>query len=531
VAYSTGGALADVFVRDRHTAMTTQVSVSTSGRKGNGHSQGPSISANGRFVAYWSLASNLLPPGSDTNDDEDVFVHDRQTGQTTRVSVSSAGAQGDDGSQFPSITANGRFVAFTSSARALVPNDTNGQSDVFVHDRQTRRTARVSVSCFGVEGNARSGSGGPSISADGRYVAFTSDASNLVDGDTNDASEVFTAANPLAGPMPPWVTWAGETGWENDGVHPDVGKASTTSFVFKVKVHDLDGNVPKYVRLVLYRDGTKWQTVNLTPGTEPLVGGRTYYTQRKLPAGNYDYRFAAGDVDGAATGPPTEMHTGPIMGAPPFLTFVPEPGYRTDGVKPNSGQAGVTTFRFKVVYRAYDEDPPKRVRVRLWRNSAAYAIVRMQPIDPAASPLQGIVYAVARTLPAGTYEYQFEAADYHGAAGGPASLRMPGPKVQEAGSAFVAGLSALSTGNGGVEVTFTLTAPASVSAHVINAAGRVVAVITSHSWLRPGTQSLAWSGRTTAGLRAPDGTYLVRVEARAADGCTANSVAPCRLLR
>jgi Tol biopolymer transport system component len=177
----------DVFVHDRQTAATTRVSVSSAGAQANGGSDKPSISADGRYVAFESQASNLV--AGDTNATEDVFVHDRQTGTTTRVSVSSAGAQGDGHSNAPSISADGRYVAFHSGATNLVPTDTNNWYDVFVHDRQSGTTTRVSVSSAGGQGNGTSR--WASISADGRYVAFNSSASNLVPGDTNDAYDVF----------------------------------------------------------------------------------------------------------------------------------------------------------------------------------------------------------------------------------------------------------------------------------------------------------------------------------------------------
>ena len=109
------------------------------------------ISADGRFVAFSSYASNLVP--GDTNGWYDVFIHDRQTGRTQRVSVSSGGAQGNGNSNSPGISADGRFFAFASAAGNLVPGDTNNLADVFVHDRQTGETQRVSVSSGGAQGN------------------------------------------------------------------------------------------------------------------------------------------------------------------------------------------------------------------------------------------------------------------------------------------------------------------------------------------------------------------------------------------
>jgi len=180
-------------VHDRHTGQTTCVSVASDGTKANGGSETPSISADGRYVAFGSSADNLVP--GDTNDDGDVFVHDRYTGQTTRVSVASDGAEGNKNSGgYPNhrsiaISADGRYAAFESDASNLVPGDTNGCTDIFVHDRHTGQTTRVSVASDGAEANGKSAS--LSISADGRYVAFGSSADNLVPGDTNGESDIF----------------------------------------------------------------------------------------------------------------------------------------------------------------------------------------------------------------------------------------------------------------------------------------------------------------------------------------------------
>jgi Tol biopolymer transport system component len=234
----------DIFVHDRETGETTRVSIASDGTPGNSYSYCPSISADGRYVAFTSSASNLVP--GDTNGCIDVFVHDWATGQTTRVSVASDGTQGNGDAEwiYPlSISADGRYVAFDSWATNLVPGD-NSSSDVFVHDRATRQTTLVSVTSDGAQGGNSfcpsisadgryvafvSGLGlipgepdctiavhdrvtgqttcvsvasdgtpdngvfwnPPSISADGRYVAFDSDATNLVPGDTNGRYDVF----------------------------------------------------------------------------------------------------------------------------------------------------------------------------------------------------------------------------------------------------------------------------------------------------------------------------------------------------
>jgi RHS repeat-associated protein len=180
--------MGDIFVHDRWISETTRVSVASDGTEGDDGSYTPSISADGRFVAFESWASNLV--SGDTNGTIDVFVHDRQMGETTRVSVASDGTEGDDGSYWPSISADGRFVAFESWASNLVSGDTNGMGDIFVHDRWISETTRVSVASDGTEGNGDS-SYWLSISADGHLVAFESNATNLVSSDTNGWNDIF----------------------------------------------------------------------------------------------------------------------------------------------------------------------------------------------------------------------------------------------------------------------------------------------------------------------------------------------------
>lgn len=177
----------DVFVHDSATGTTTRASVTSGGVQANGPSYGPSISGDGRYVTFPSVAPNLVP--GDTNGRMDAFVHDRETGATTRVSVSSAGAQANDHSYDPSISPDGRHIAFYSGATGLVVGDTNGVYDVFVHDREAATTTRVSIATDGTEANDNVY--GPAISADGRHVAFWSAASSLVPGDTNGTYDVF----------------------------------------------------------------------------------------------------------------------------------------------------------------------------------------------------------------------------------------------------------------------------------------------------------------------------------------------------
>ena len=177
----------DVFVHDRQTVETTRVSVSLTGGGGDSDSRAPSISSVGRYVAFESFASNLVP--GDTPGNKNIFVRDHTMGQTTMVSVSSEGVQGNGLSRFPSISAEGRYVAFQSTADNLMADDTDRDWDIYVHDRETGQTTLISVSSDGVKGNDWSMN--PSISSDGRYIAFESLADNLITDDTNLRKDIF----------------------------------------------------------------------------------------------------------------------------------------------------------------------------------------------------------------------------------------------------------------------------------------------------------------------------------------------------
>jgi Tol biopolymer transport system component len=181
------GDLSDVFVRDRQTRQTRRISVAADGTAANDYSVQPVLSGNGRYVAFVSAADNLA--SGDTNDLIDVFVKDLQTNSVERVSMSSSGTQGNGGSYEPALSADGRYVVFESFASNLVPGDTNRSYDVFVHDRETHTTSRVSSAVNGVQADDANWT--PSVSADGRYVAFRSDATNLAPNDGNRSSDVY----------------------------------------------------------------------------------------------------------------------------------------------------------------------------------------------------------------------------------------------------------------------------------------------------------------------------------------------------
>jgi Tol biopolymer transport system component len=181
---------------------TTRVSVASDGSQGDEASGGvygslttsppPSISADGRYVAFASEATNLVD--GDTNNAPDAFVHDRETGETTRVSVSSDGSQANARSSWGyasslDLSGDGRYVVFQSDATNFVPDEFRGRADLYLHDRATGETRLIAVSSTGEAANYSGDY--PVISQDGHFVAFLSKASNLVPGDTNDQWDVF----------------------------------------------------------------------------------------------------------------------------------------------------------------------------------------------------------------------------------------------------------------------------------------------------------------------------------------------------
>lgn len=180
-------AVDDVFVHERSTGAVERLSVDGEGVEGNGASSYPALSADGRYIAFQSRATNLI--SSDTNGRQDVFVHDRTSGSIERVSVDGGGLESSGDSYYPAVSTDGRYVTFYSGAADLVPGDTNGVNDIFIFDRTSDTIERVSVDNEGVQGNGHSYN--PAVSADGRYVAFYSTASNLVPGDTNGAYDIF----------------------------------------------------------------------------------------------------------------------------------------------------------------------------------------------------------------------------------------------------------------------------------------------------------------------------------------------------
>lgn len=192
----------DVFLRNTKRGTTIRISVSSSGAQANGQSANPAISADGRYIVYSSNASNLVP--KDTNGESDIFVYDRIARTTKRVSVATGGAQAVGGSNWiftADVSADGRYVAFASSASNLVPGDTNRGTDVFVRDTLLKTTTQVSVDSEGNPSDERDDGNAVflGMSPDGRYVVFTSSATNLIVGRTTDPFELVYVRDTVNG--------------------------------------------------------------------------------------------------------------------------------------------------------------------------------------------------------------------------------------------------------------------------------------------------------------------------------------------
>jgi Tol biopolymer transport system component len=184
VAGDTNGT-ADIFVHDLKTGVTTRVSVDSAGVEGDDASRDGILDPKGRLVVFFSDATNLV--AGDVNATQDAFLRDLKRGTTTRVSVSSSGVEGNLFSTQPYT--NGRQVVFRAAATNLVPGDANGETDIFVHDRKTGITTRASVDSVGAEADGDSDD--PTISPKGDLLAFESDATNLLPGDGNGEQDVF----------------------------------------------------------------------------------------------------------------------------------------------------------------------------------------------------------------------------------------------------------------------------------------------------------------------------------------------------
>lgn len=525
----------DVLVRDRAAGYTHFLSQAGAGVKGNGNSANPSISGNGKLVVFESEASNLAP--GDINGASDIYLHRLKYGSNERLSWTSENGEPNHDSTNAAISNDGLCVTWRSCASNIVPDDDNGRWDIFARaiGASAGPTRRLSVAADGTQ--ATFDCWLPCVSNSGLFVAFHT-AAPLVPSDSNAKFDVYLARNADATDSVPVLKWAGQAGWETDGVKPNTGHprghADETAFRFKVKYLDpVRGDTPlKALCRVerLLNDG-KWAGVAkmaMAPGSGSFEEGKFYAASTTLVNGTYRHRFVFRDNDGWAVGDPSRWQEGPDITGPPKLCWARKSGYESDGVSPDSGPAG-SRFTFKVRYTDGAGDVPSTHAVEITRNGRLIDTLSMTPAAT-GDYREGIIYRRSRKVSkSGTYEYRFVFRDAHGEATGAPSKWTAGPAIEDGGSVvLVTALSALPTA-AGAEVRFTLSDAGSVTGTVMNVAGRPVRTIAADRPMEAGTNTLLWDRSNSEGLEAPAGIYLVKVEAKSEGGGRACGLATLRV--
>ena len=542
----------------------TGVAVDASGNvyvAGNQDHRIQKFTSTGTFVTEWGSEGTgdgnfKYPQGLAVDTSANVYVADRsnrriQKSTSTGAFLARWGSLGADDGEFdePSDVAldasdnvyvadesNNRIQKFTSAGAFLTKWGANGSGDgqfsaprgvavdatanVYVADLENHRiqkftSAGVFLTKWGSEGSGKGQFSHP------RSVAVDASGNVYVADTENHRIQKFAPVVQLS--------WLKGTGYDGtDGCHPDSGTAGNTLFKFKCRLTDADGDEPEYVRLVLHRNGRLYKKLTMSPGGGPTTDGRKYARNLRLAAGNWKYRITAKDNDGTDT---TGWRTGPAIASGPYLEWAGTSGYTTDGVDPDTGSPGETTFTFKVKYIDHDGDMPTYVKVRILKDGVSYKKKAMTTADTSPDPTTGIVYGYETELPTGTYEYRFLALDGDGKATGPAREQKSGPTIEGgSGTLAVTSLSAAPTA-AGAQVTFSLSAQAQVQARVLNIAGRPVKTICTARACEAGPNTLLWNAQSDAGLAVPSGTYVVEVVARAADGPQARGLARVVLRR
>jgi Tol biopolymer transport system component len=255
----------DIFLRDRWFNQTTRISVDNAGIEGNAASTQPVLSANGRFIAFSSKATNFV--AGEANGVADIFIYDTQTKQVRGINP--LDSNGD--SVNPSITADGRWVVFESLASNLIADDTNSASDIFAFDTQSNQLTRLSINDAGVAGDGHSFN--PIIAANGNFVVFASEASNLVAGDTNVTSDIF-----LHNLTTHTTQRISQTAMQTDrgSYHPSIDAAGKV-IVFESDATSLVENDSNAVSDIFIKDLTTGQLQRITSPTGEQANSAAYY--------------------------------------------------------------------------------------------------------------------------------------------------------------------------------------------------------------------------------------------------------------
>jgi hypothetical protein len=328
---------------------------------------------------------------------------------------------------------------------------------------------------------------------------------------------------------PPTLTWAGTPGYETDGVAPDAGDPSSTTFTFRAKYTDVSGGAPLRARALIQRRdcGDGWRacrSLALTKESGDIATGAIYSCTTTLVNLVYKYRFRFKDSTGdEVPGDPTAFHQGPLMVGRPWVCWTGAPGFEADGLYPESGPLG-TNFKFQVKYADSAGDAPTTCDLVLRRNGRIYRQKAMAAA-PAGYLRLGKIYRTSVTVDKpGVYEYRFHFADASGNALGPPNNWTAGPTLTGTSSVAVTSLAAVPTA-GGAQLTFSLSGAAKVTATVVNVAGRPIRTVVADKPLDAGLQTLLWNRQADTGLAVPPGLYLIRLTACADDGSQSAALA------
>jgi hypothetical protein len=327
------------------------------------------------------------------------------------------------------------------------------------------------------------------------------------------------STGPMVGNRAPVLDWTGAPGYESDGVDPDVGSGGE-DFRFQVLYKDADNDAPTAVELHIARSGVELGTspIALTrvPGSRYRKGVVYRGTAQLFRGKTYSYWFTASDGYAAAAGPATATQAGPVVNAPPYLEWLSQGNWLTDGVKPDQAR-GRTACDFRIRYRDLDGDAPTQVTVEIRRYQT---VLSRSPFTmnryAGAEPAQGELYKRTVWLGPGTYWYRFAARDGFSDARGVPTKWKKGPIIQAVSAAQITSVAAVPAG-AGAQLSFTLSSPAAVTAEVLNLAGRPVRALAPRN-CDAGINSLVWDGRSSVGLPVPDGLYVVSITAQDEDG-------------
>lgn len=500
----------DVFLRDRSTQTTSRVSRSGSGAGGNEVSgtQGFDLSADGRVAAFSSYANNLT--ADDANGTWDVFAVPAGGGAPTRVSRGYTGTADSGGGIRPALSGDGRFVAFTSSYEIL-QGVVVAAPQIWVRDLTTGRAFLVSSTVDGTPANGycgippEEGNRGCALSADGRYVAFISEASNLVAGDTNGLMDVFVKDRFTGAVSRVSQSSAGAEGNARSG--SCAISADGRYVAFHSGADNLDPS-SGYSSGTYVHDRLTGQTRRLAAnGYNPAVSW-----SGALLAFDSGYLFDAGDTNDRND---VFVQNGSAVGFSLLKTIVPGSGAT------NVSRATAVTVTFSKLVQQASAESKFVLRSNggatvagtfSWRTAR-----RVMVFTPAAALAANTMYVVRLTggikrADGVVHKLTEQSLFVTGSAGGSA----PSLAVTAAATA---------ARGGGASVTVCLTSAATVGARVLNLAGREVAVVPAED-LAAGTHTLLWPGRSATGARVPPGRYLLQVWAQRADGVRCGALAP-----